>query len=90
MRLSLTSSNAADKHRQRALKVAGRFSSGLSDVAENHDDYLAEAYAGLRLSSEPVVFNDLDHLAGTWNDEETDAFDTALAEQRQIDLGLWE
>ena len=30
--------------RQRALAVAGRFASGFADVAERHDDYLAEAF----------------------------------------------
>jgi hypothetical protein len=32
---------------------------------------------------------DLDHLAGTWSEEEAAAFDTALAEQRRIDPELW-
>jgi len=30
--------------KERALAVVGRYRSGLSDVAENHDEYLAEAY----------------------------------------------
>ena len=30
--------------KERALAVVGRFRSGLSDVAENHDEYLAESY----------------------------------------------
>lgn len=30
---------------ERLLSVAGRFSSGLPDLAERHDDYLAEIYA---------------------------------------------
>jgi hypothetical protein len=29
---------------QRSLNVIGRFHSGVSDLAENHDEYLAEAY----------------------------------------------
>lgn len=29
----------------RALALAGKFDSGLSDVSERHDDYLAEALA---------------------------------------------
>lgn len=33
----------AERNR-RALAVVGRFSSGLGDLAENHDRYLAEAY----------------------------------------------
>ena len=33
-----------EEKRRRAVAVAGRFASGLRDVAEKHDDYLAEAY----------------------------------------------
>jgi Arc/MetJ-type ribon-helix-helix transcriptional regulator len=29
---------------KRALRVSGKFSSGLSDVSVRHDDYLAEAF----------------------------------------------
>ncbi len=29
---------------RRALEVAGKYRSGLSDVSVNHDHYLAEAY----------------------------------------------
>ena len=32
--------------KQRAMAAVGRFSSSASDVSENHDKYLAEAYAG--------------------------------------------
>lgn len=31
---------------QRALAAAGRFRSGASDVAQRHDDYLAEDHDG--------------------------------------------
>lgn len=30
--------------RQRAIDIAGAFSSGRDDIAQRHDDYLAEAY----------------------------------------------
>ena len=30
--------------KERALAVVGRYRSGLTDVAEKHDEYLAEAY----------------------------------------------
>jgi hypothetical protein len=33
------------ERRRRAMTAAGRFHSGKSDIAVNHDDYLAEAYA---------------------------------------------
>lgn len=32
--------------RERALRVAGRFSSGRSDISAEHDRYLAEDYLG--------------------------------------------
>ena len=35
---------AADRW-ERSLSLVGKFRSGLSDIAENHDAYLAEAYA---------------------------------------------
>jgi len=34
-------------------------------------------------------YDDLDHLAGTWTEEEAEAFDAHLRRQRQIDEGLW-
>jgi hypothetical protein len=36
-----------------------------------------------------VVHHDLDHLAGTWSDEEYQQFMVALHEQRQIDPEMW-
>ncbi len=36
-----------------------------------------------------VLHRDLDHLSGTWSDAEADAFDAALAVQREIDPELW-
>jgi len=42
---------------------------------------------GLGLESEPVVYHDLDDLAGTWvRDEE---FDRAVAEMDRVDPELW-
>jgi len=32
---------------------------------------------------------DLDHLGGSWSDEEADEFDESLGEQRQIEPELW-
>ena len=43
--------------------------------------------AGLGLSDDPVEFDDLDDLIGTWqHDPDTDQ---ALAEQDVVDLDLW-
>ena len=49
---------------------------------------MLEEVVGLKPSSS-MQHHDLDHLAGTWSDEEADAFDAALAEQRRIDPELW-
>ena len=43
--------------------------------------------AGLGLSEDPVEFDDLDDLTGTWqHDPDTDQ---ALADQDVVDLDLW-
>mgnify|MGYP001499277067 CR=1 FL=1 len=41
----LDAAQAGDRRRkvERAIAAAGRFSSGLTDVASNHDEYLANA-----------------------------------------------
>lgn len=49
IRQSLTARLEAEEtvqreRRERALAIMGRFRSGLSDVAERHDDYLAEDF----------------------------------------------
>lgn len=36
------------------------------------------------------AFDDLDYLAGTWTQEEAEAFDLELQKQREIDKSLWE
>jgi hypothetical protein len=36
-----------------------------------------------------VVHHDLDHLAGTWSEEEYQEFMAALRDQRQIDPEMW-
>jgi len=44
--LTLSSSLIPDppNQTQRAMAIAGRFRSGLGDMAENHDKYLAQAF----------------------------------------------
>jgi hypothetical protein len=34
-----------DERKRNALSVVGKYSSGLTDISENHDAYLAETYA---------------------------------------------
>ena len=36
------------------------------------------------------IFHDLDHLAGTWDQEELEEFERNLSLQREIDKDLWE
>ena len=45
----------------------------------------------LREALEPAnrEYDDLDHLAGTWTEEEAAAFNAHLRRQRQIDEALW-
>ena len=50
---------------------------------------LLEEAAGVATRTKPVVHHDLDHLAGTWSQEEYDEFMEALREQRQIDPEMW-
>jgi hypothetical protein len=50
---------------------------------------MLEEAAGQRATARPELHYDLDHLAGTWSEEEAEAFDEALAEQRRIDPELW-
>ena len=50
---------------------------------------MLEEAAGQRTSIAPELHDDLDHLAGTWADEEAAAFDAALVEQRRVDPELW-
>jgi hypothetical protein len=45
LKASSPSSVSRDELRRRAMKMAGRFKMGRTDIAENHDKYLAEAYS---------------------------------------------
>ena len=38
--------------------------------------------------SRPVIYTDLDYLAGTWSDEEAAVFEHRLAQQRTLDSEL--
>ncbi len=51
---------------------------------------MLEEALGLGRGRGDGLHHDLDHLAGTWSQEEADEFDAALAEERRIDPELWE
>jgi plasmid stability protein len=51
---------------------------------------MLEEAAGERTPNRRELHHDLDHLAGTWSDQEAAAFDAALVEQRKVDPELWE
>jgi hypothetical protein len=44
---------------------------------------MLEEAAGQRTTGARELHDDLDHLAGTWSEEEAAAFESALMEQRQ-------
>ena len=44
IRLRKQGSTDLERRTKRALGVAGRFSSGASDLSAHHDDYLADAF----------------------------------------------
>lgn len=51
---------------------------------------LRESFGLVENGSPPTtIYHDLDHLAGTWSDEEYDVFQGALREQRSIDEEIW-
>lgn len=50
---------------------------------------MLEEAAGQRPATVRELHDDLDHLAGTWSDEEAAAFESALVEQRRVDPELW-
>ncbi len=70
-------------HTDRALRRKAR------EENKSLNDVLREAL--IKEGSEGVpesrVYHDLDHLAGTW--QEDPDFDAALAAQDQVDAGLW-
>lgn len=51
---------------------------------------MLEEATGQRATTRRELHHDLDHLAGTWTEEEAAAFEAALVEQRRIDPELWE
>jgi hypothetical protein len=44
-----------------------------------------EEAAGQRTATARELHDDLDHLAGSWSEEEAAAFESALVEQRRVD-----
>ena len=52
-------------------------------------ELLEESAGGKAKKNAPVRYHDLDHLVGTWTQEEAATFDKLIAEQRTIDPELW-
>ncbi|HKH44211.1 MAG TPA: hypothetical protein VKM72_06065 [Thermoanaerobaculia bacterium] len=50
---------------------------------------MLEEAAGQRPTASRELHDDLDHLSGTWSNEEAEAFEAALVEQRKIEPELW-
>lgn len=50
---------------------------------------LLEEATGVEKGKKKVIHHELDHLAGTWSEEEYQQFMGSLREQRQIDPEMW-
>ena len=50
---------------------------------------LLEKQLGLRRKEKNKKHHDLDHLFGAWTEKQSEEFDKALAEQREIDHEMW-
>jgi len=51
---------------------------------------LLEERSGTARKGSRALYDDLDHLAGSWTREEAAAFEQVLKEQRTIDPDVWE
>ena len=50
---------------------------------------LVHGNLGIKNKKRTVVYNDLDHLAGTWSDKDFKEFLQATADFEKIDKNLW-
>ena len=50
---------------------------------------LLQERLGVQRKVKKVLHHDLDHLIGSWSEEEAEQFDQTLREMRQIDKELW-
>jgi plasmid stability protein len=50
---------------------------------------LLQEELGLKKKKRTVVYNDLDHLAGTWSDKDYKEFLQATADFEKIDENVW-
>jgi len=50
---------------------------------------LVQENLGIKNKKRTVVYNDLDHLAGTWSDKDFKEFLQATADFEKIDKNLW-
>jgi len=50
---------------------------------------LVQENLGIKNKKRTVVYNDLDHLAGTWSDKDCKEFLQATADFEKIDKDLW-
>jgi hypothetical protein len=81
-----------ERHQLTIRKVPGRVKRLLQELAKREEKSLNQVSLevlerGLGLSSEEIVYHDLDDLAGTWvHDPE---FDKAIEEQHRVEPELW-
>jgi hypothetical protein len=82
---AITLRNIPSKLQDVIRRRAGKYGLSLNKTVIR----MLEEAAGQRTAPGRELHNDLDHLAGTWSEEEAAAFDAALSEQRRVDPELW-
>ncbi|MCL4195595.1 MAG: hypothetical protein KJZ87_27905 [Thermoguttaceae bacterium] len=60
------------------------------DVDRLAGQQLRDALGTTLAETRPEPHHDLDHLAGTWSEEETESFFSAVAHCRRVDENLWQ
>lgn len=83
---AITLRNIPPKLQKAIRQRAGREGLSLNKVVLR----MLEEATGEENTKSRELHHDLDHLAGTWSDQEAAGFDAALVEQRSVDPDLWE
>jgi hypothetical protein len=81
-----------ERHQLTIRRVPERVKRLLQELAKREEKSLNQVSLeilerGLGLTSEEIVYHDLDDLAGTWVDDPE--FDKAIEEQHRVDPELW-
>lgn len=74
--------------------IEGKIEGALREKAEKSGKSINQTVIdilrkALGVTREPTLYRDLDHLAGTWDQQEAKVVEERLREQRQVDPDLW-